>query len=126
MSRLRLCLVSVAVFALTLTGDVGASAEPIAYVDPAVGSMYVEFTFMVDGAKLGDIYEIVFYDAENSRYTYQINGQDQVFIAGEDGQVGFSIVPVRDLKDPVPGRWRAVFQEQLTGANVTLEFDVTT
>jgi hypothetical protein len=123
--KLIVALGALLVFAFAAAHVSTARADGVATVSPASGSLYVQYTFSVSGLTPGNTVSIDLYDGAGTRFTYQKNGVDQVFVVGDDGTVSVSIVPATDLDNPVSGTWRAVFQEQETGANVTIQFEVT-
>jgi hypothetical protein len=95
-----------------------------ASVGPDSGSLFTQFTFSVNGLTPGHGVDIVLYDGDDNRFSYQQNGADAAIVVDDGGNASISMIPGRDLPGAKPGNWKAIFLEEETGMTVTIPFAV--
>ena len=120
----RLGLMLVAVLAMVALASAHphltrAQTGPSIVVTPATGSQFDPFTFEGSGFDAGSQLQELYQSPDGTQYTFFINGQPSVVVAGSDGTFSVDVHPATDFQGAAAGTWSVSFCTLDANGNVT-------
>jgi hypothetical protein len=113
--RKFIAIVTLALAACCVVPAAVASADSSIVVTPGSGTQDDTFTFVGSGFAPGQQLSELFVSPEGTQYTYQINGENAVLVASDEGTFATSVFPRNDFAGSSAGDWIVRFCEVDTG-----------
>ncbi len=104
-----LAIVALGVVAVTARGAPAHAQTPRITVTPTSGSQFDTFVFRGSGFAPGTELEERYTSPDGDVYTFFINGEQAVVVAGDDGGFQVEVHPSVDFDGARAGRWSVSF-----------------